>query len=146
MELEKILIVDDNEDLTHALEIRLRANGYQVLVARDGASAVSQAAAQKPFAVILDLHLQKEDGLALMQEIHQHSELSSVPVIVVSADCSPITQHKSLDAGAHAFLEKPVNHRLLLHTLHDIQMRSRKPEASKVSPQARPLYDSNIWK
>jgi DNA-binding response OmpR family regulator len=125
MEMGKVLIVDDNQDLAHALEVRLHANGYQVFLAKDGTSAVSLALAHDPLAVLLDLHLPKEDGLAVMQELHSLPGLSSLPVIVVSADCSPVTRDKLLDAGAHSFLEKPVNHRALLHTLNDMRVRSQ---------------------
>lgn len=121
----KVLLVDDNRDLVLALELRLRANDYQILVAPDGRSAIFLAQAQKPLAVVLDLHLPNEDGFEVMRQLHSSPDISDVPVIIVSADCSLPTQHRALEAGAHAFLEKPVNHRQLLHTLRDIQMRSK---------------------
>ncbi len=125
MDPVKVLIVDDNADLAHALELRLRANDYQPVIAVDRASAIAIALVHKPIAILLDLHLGNEDGLSLIGEFQSSPNLSSVPVIVVSADCSPVTQHKVLDAGAHTFLDKPVNHRLLLHILRDIEMRSK---------------------
>jgi DNA-binding response OmpR family regulator len=137
--LAKVLIVDDNLDLAQALELRLRANDYHALLAHDRASAIALALDQEPVAILLDLHLANEDGFAVMQEFQSSSELASVPIIVVSADCSSLTQHKVLDAGAHGFLEKPVNHRLLLHMLRDIQMRSPKsglPEGKGASKAA----------
>ena len=133
MQNGKVLIVEDNEDLAHALELRLRANDYQILLAEDGISAVAVARSERPFAIVLDLHLSEEDGFTVMKEIHSSPDLSSTPVIVVSADCSQPTQHRALAAGAHAFLEKPVNHRLLLHALHDIRMRSKKADGSPVT-------------
>lgn len=139
MNLSKVLIVDDNIDLAQALEVRLCANDYQTLVARDGSSAVALALDEMPFAILLDLHLPDEDGLAVMQRFRSFPELSSVQIIVVSADCSPVTQHKALEQGAHAFLEKPVNHHLLLHTLRDIQMRSTDPEHLKATTHTYPL-------
>ncbi|MGA6984353.1 MAG: response regulator [Candidatus Sulfotelmatobacter sp.] len=129
----KVLIVEDNEDLARALELRLRANDYQIALAQDGVSAVAIANSQRPFAIVLDLHLSEEDGFVVMQEIHSSPGLAATPVIVVSADCSQPTQHRALAAGAHAFLEKPVNHRLLLHALRDIRMRSQKPEGGPVT-------------
>jgi DNA-binding response OmpR family regulator len=120
----KVLIVDDNLDLAHALELRLRANNYQAVLAQSGPSAVALALAHKPIAILLDLHLPKEDGLAVMMEFRSCPEIAGVPVIVMSADCSVVTQHKVLDAGAHAFLDKPLNHRSLLHMLRGIEMRS----------------------
>jgi DNA-binding response OmpR family regulator len=135
------LIVDDNEDLARALELRLRANDYHVLWATDGTSAVTQALTEKPFAILLDLYLPKEDGFAVMQQLQSSPELSSVPVIIVSADCSPATQHKLLDEGAHSFLEKPVNHHLLLDILRDIQLRSKGPDRLRTTTDPNPLQD-----
>ena len=132
MSLAKVLIVDDNQDLAHALELRLRANDYQVLLASNGTSALALAIAERPFAVLLDLHLPKEDGFAVMQELHCFPTLSSVPVIIVSADCSAVTQQRVLDTGAHAFLEKPVNHRLLLSILHSLHLHSQDPACAMV--------------
>jgi DNA-binding response OmpR family regulator len=140
MELAKVLIVDDNEDLARALELRLRANDYQVILATDGASAVTQALTEKPFAILLDLNLPDADGLTVIQRLHSSPELASVPVIIVSADCSAATQHEVLHAGAHSFLEKPVNHRLLLHTLRDIQLRSKSPDRLRATTET-PLED-----
>jgi DNA-binding response OmpR family regulator len=125
--------------LAHALELRLRANGYEVLLADDRSSAITLALAQNPIAVILDLRLENQDGLAVMQELRISPGLSLVPVIIVSADCSLATQHKVLDAGAYTFLEKPVNHRLLLDVLRDIQARSRTSPLLESGSQSKEL-------
>lgn len=131
MELAKVLIVDDNQDLARALELRLRASNYQILLAQNGSSAVALALAERPFAILLDLHLKQEDGFAVLREFRSFSGLSVVPVLIVSADCSALTQQRVLDAGAHCFLEKPVNHRLLLQILRDIQVRSQNQDCLK---------------
>lgn len=129
----KVLIVDDNVDLALALTLRLRANDYEAELAQDAVSAIALALAHRPIAILLDLHLAKEDGLAIMRQLQSYPDLCSVPVIVVSADCSIVTKHKVLEAGAHSFLDKPVNHRLLLQLLRDIQMRSTHPEQLKAT-------------
>jgi DNA-binding response OmpR family regulator len=141
MPLATILIVDDNRDLAHALELRLRANDYRTLLATDGSSAVTLALSEKPFAVLLDLNLPKEDGFAVMEEFHRSPALSSVPVIIVSADCLAVTQRRVLDAGAHAFLEKPVNHRLLLAILRDLPLQSQDPACVMVEAQPDSLLN-----
>ncbi len=140
MQLAKVLIVDDNKDLSHALEVRLRASDYDILLADNGVSATAIALAQKPLAILLDLHLPKEDGLALLKRFQGSEELSAVPIIIVSADCSPLTQQRVFAAGAHSFLEKPVDHRLLLSTLRDIYLRSQnrnRLKAAALPAQAR---------
>ncbi len=117
----KILVVDDNEDLSLAMELRLRASHYHTLLARDGATAISLALAERPAAIILDLSLANEDGSALLKEFKKSPELSCIPVIIVTADRSPRKKRQVLDAGAKAYFEKPIDHQSLLATLLQIK-------------------------
>jgi DNA-binding response OmpR family regulator len=123
----KVLIVDDNRDLAFGLQIRLRASRYHVLLARDAGSALSLAAAEIHCAMILDLVLPGEDGFSVLERLRRSPTLASVAVVVVSADRSPANRERALDAGARAFLEKPVDYPYLLATLRDIESHSAKP-------------------
>jgi DNA-binding response OmpR family regulator len=120
MQPRKVLIVDDNKDLAHAMEVRLRANGYDVLLSEDGNAAIALALNEKPSAILLDLYLRDEDGFAVMARFHLYPELSRLPVIIVSADTSRLTRELVLAAGATCFFEKPVDHLLLLATLSEL--------------------------
>jgi two-component system KDP operon response regulator KdpE len=125
MQSGKILIVDDNKELAFALEIRLRANHYQTLLAENGASAISLALMERPFAIILDLSLPDGDGFAVLKKLRGLPELSSVPVIIVTADHSPANKKQALDGGARAFLEKPFDYRSLLVVLREIELAAQ---------------------
>jgi DNA-binding response OmpR family regulator len=120
----KVMIVDDNQDLAQALELRLRANRYDTVCVSDGKSAIRVAAAENISVLILDLFLPREDGLEVLRQLRAMPGLSSLPAIVVTADRSAATRQRSLNAGACAILEKPVDHRVLLETLHLLQKDS----------------------
>lgn len=124
MDRPKVLIVEDNRDLAHAMELRLQASGYEPLVAGDGPTALRLALAERPFAVILDLSLPNSDGVEVLKRLHSSAELSALPVVVVTADHSATTKKRVLEAGANSFLEKPFDHSFLLATLRAIESNS----------------------
>lgn len=120
MEKKKILIVDDNQDLLKALRVRLRAENYATVVASDAVSAVSQARAENPDLILLDLGLPAGDGFLVMERLANIESLASIPVIVMTAR-DPLGNHdKALQAGARAFLQKPVDDNELLATIKKV--------------------------
>jgi DNA-binding response OmpR family regulator len=114
MDKKQILIVDDDEDLAKGLKVRLRANSYAVSVATDAISAISEAKRETPDLILLDLGLPAGDGFIVMERLFNIESLASVPIIVVSAR-EPVTNKKrALEAGAIAYLQKPVDNEELL--------------------------------
>ena len=86
---KKILIVDDDADLRAALNIRLRANGYEVAFAADALSAVAQARKLTPDLILLDLGLPAGDGFSVLERLKANDSLSLIPVIVVFVTLKP---------------------------------------------------------
>ena len=103
-----ILIVDDDPDMRQALQIRLRANGYDVHCAEDGVGAISEARKHTPDLIVLDLGLPAGDGFVVLDILRTNLNLSSIPVIVLSGRDRRASQERVLNAGARAFLQKPV--------------------------------------
>ena len=114
MDSRKILIVDDNADIRLGLHLRLKANQYETFFAADAFAAVAEARKHRPDLVILDLGLPAGDGFTVMERLKQIPFLAVVPVIVVSARNGLGNQKRAHDAGAKAFLQKPVNDAELL--------------------------------
>jgi DNA-binding response OmpR family regulator len=111
---KKILIVDDDQDLLLALTPRLKANGYRVISAMDGISAISVARKETPELVILDLGLPAGDGFVVLERMRSLPDLVAIPVIVLSAWDPTDNGQRALDAGAVAFFQKPAdNHDFL---------------------------------
>ncbi len=111
---EKILIVDDDDDLRRGLNIRLRASGYQVVFAADALSALSMAKKEKPDLIILDLGLPAGNGFTVMERLSDIMPVASIPIIILTARDSASSEERSLTAGAVAFFQKPVDNEVLL--------------------------------
>lgn len=120
MEKKKILIVDDDDDVAWGLRILFRAHDYLTVVAGDAVSAVSEAKNEKPDLIVLDLGLPAGDGYIVMERLGNIDELASIPVIVLTARDAETHRELSLEAGAKAFFQKPVDHSELLASVEQI--------------------------
>lgn len=114
MAQQKILIVDDDEDLRTALKLRLRANHYKTVNAIDGYSAITQAQKEKPDLIILDIGLPAGDGFVVLDRLQRNADLADIPVIVLTARDPEATERLALEKGACAFFQKPADNQALL--------------------------------
>ena len=112
-----ILLVDNKEDNRLVLRDMLSPLGFEVLEASNGDEALASAKASQPDLILMDLKLPEKDGFLTVHEIRQSPELYDIPVIAVSASVQDDVRQKSLEAGFHGFIEKPVHFELLLETL-----------------------------
>jgi two-component system, OmpR family, KDP operon response regulator KdpE len=117
----KVLVVDDEPQILRALRINLRARGYDVAVAADGAEALHVAAAQQPELVVLDLGLPDLDGLDV---IHGLRGWTAVPIIVLSGRAGSSDKVAALDAGADDYVTKPFGIDELLARIRAVTRRS----------------------
>ena len=108
MNAKKIMLVEDDKDTVRAMGVRLKSQGYSLVVATDAISAISMARKEKPDLIVLDLGLPGGDGFTVMQRIKSNYDLMLVPIIVVSARDPLVNEERALAAGAEAFLQKPV--------------------------------------
>lgn len=84
MDKKKILIVDDDIDLSKMLKMRLEAEGYEFMGAQDGEEMLKVLSIKKPDLIVLDIMLPKIDGYSALREVRKNDELKDVPVIIVS--------------------------------------------------------------
>jgi two-component system KDP operon response regulator KdpE len=103
-----ILVVDDDPDMRQNLQIRLKANGYDVHCAEDGMGAISEARKHMPDLIVLDLGLPAGDGFVVLDFLKKNVDLSCIPVIVLSGRDRRANEERVLNAGGKAFLQKPV--------------------------------------
>jgi DNA-binding response OmpR family regulator len=118
----KILIVEDDQDMVRAMGVRLKASGYGLVVANDAISAISMARKEKPDLILLDLGLPGGDGFVVMNRLKCIPDLMLVPIIVVSARDPKFNEPIALEAGARAFFQKPFETADLLTSIHDALM------------------------
>ena len=102
-----ILVVDDDPDMRQTLQIRLKANGYDVHCAEDGMGAISEARKHTPDLIVLDLGIPAGDGFVVLDILKNNVDLSSIPVIVLSGRDRRANEERVLNAGGRAFLQKP---------------------------------------
>ena len=112
--VKKILIVEDDLELLRGLSRRLKANGYNTVVATDGVTAVSVALKELPDVILLDIGLPAGDGFTVMERLKSHDKLRRIPIIVITARDPLTTRNRALSAGAQAFLLKPVENDILV--------------------------------
>ena len=117
MSERKILIIDDDHDFRTALTVRLRGSGYATSFADDGIRAIRVARKERPVLILLDLGLPGRDGYHVLQRLKINTELSHIPVIVLSARSAAENERDALKAGACAYLEKPVDDDDLLEAI-----------------------------
>ena len=101
----KILVVDDDREITDGASMRLHAAGYDTLAAHDGAQGVATAIETKPDAIVLDVRMPNRDGLQALEDLRKNEKTCNIPIVVLSA--SLVDQQAALDAGARFFLTKP---------------------------------------
>ena len=100
----RVLVVDDEPQITRVLKTVLSSQGYQVRTAAEGESALSSLDEWRPELVITDLYMPHMDGVELCRRIR---EVSSVPIIVLSVKGEERTKVEALDSGADDYVTKP---------------------------------------
>ena len=103
-EKPRILVVDDEPQLTRVLRTGLKARGYDVLAAEDGVSGFELFKTWQPALVITDLAMPNMDGLELCRQVRS---ISQVPIIILSAKGEERIKVEALDIGADDFVTKP---------------------------------------
>jgi CheY-like chemotaxis protein len=82
--MKKILIVDDEPDIVSYLEMILQDNGYETVVAVNGAEAMEKVRSEKPDLVTLDISMPEASGTRFYKEMKTDSELKAIPVFIVT--------------------------------------------------------------
>ena len=108
---QKILIIDDEENILNLVGAYLRAEGYQTLTAQDGPAGLQLARAQKPDLVVLDIMLPGMDGLELLTRLRRESD---VYVILLTAKTEETDKIVGLSVGADDYVTKPFSPRELV--------------------------------
>lgn len=107
----KILVVDDEKPIVDILRINLEKNGYKVISAYDGESAVNTAMTEEPDLILLDVMLPKMDGFTVCKKVR---EKSSVPIIMLTAREEEVDKVLGLELGADDYMTKPFSLRELM--------------------------------
>lgn len=113
----KILIVEDSEVQALSLQKVLVRNGYEVLVAANGAEGITMAKAQRPDLIITDILMPVMNGYHMTRELRDDPELRSIPVILLTQLTEVDEVISGLDSGAENYVTKPYDEGYLLHKI-----------------------------
>jgi CheY-like chemotaxis protein len=115
----RILLVEDNPDTVEFLSRRLRDEGYDVLVARNGMDAWRLAGQELPDAIVLDINLPQLDGDEVARRLRGQPATAGIPIVFVTAETAARVQDL-LVPGHTVCLEKAIKSRTLLDALSEV--------------------------
>ncbi len=123
---KRVLLVDDEPHLLLLIEARLKANGYEVLTANNGQTALEMAKKQSPDLMILDLMLPKMDGYRVCGLLKKDVRYSKIPIILFSARAQQEDVKLGEEVGADAYITKPFEPQNLLAKIKELISRDKK--------------------
>lgn len=127
----RVLVIDDEPQIRRFLDIGLRAEGYQVLLAANAEEGLAAAAMQSPDLVILDLGLPDREGHEVLAALR---EWSSVPVLMLSVRNAEIEKVRALDQGANDYVTKPFGIQELMARLRALLRNRIVVESADTTP------------
>ena len=138
MAATKVLVVDDDLNIQRVLVFVLKQEGYEVIVASDGAAGVEMALEAKPDLILMDVAMPKLDGYAATQQIRAAEKTGRVPIIMLTAEAEVEQRVKGLRAGADDDIVKPFHPLELMARIKALLARGG-PTSSKANAEVPTL-------
>lgn len=120
MAKNKILLVEDEQELVKAVKIRLEEAGYEMIAAYDGFDGLDKARKVKPDLIILDLMLPKMDGYKVCGLLKADTRYNKIPIIMFTARAQESDIKMGEEAGADAYITKPFESQILLDKIKEL--------------------------
>jgi CheY-like chemotaxis protein len=115
-----VVVVEDEADAAEMFAEMMRVTGFRVIKSHSNEPAINTIAAEMPDLVILDVMMPDISGLEILKFMRQEPKLAKIPVVVVSAKSLPADIKTGMDAGASAYLTKPVGYLDLKQTIEKV--------------------------
>lgn len=112
-----VLIVDDHDDTRELIKFVLERKGYRIVEAEDGEVALERGAEAHPDLVLMDLAIPKLDGLGVMKQLRERTDMQDTPILFISAHAESTVRDQALAAGCNEYLTKPLDLDNLLRVL-----------------------------
>lgn len=119
---QKILIVDDDQNICELLRLYLAKEGYETLIAHDGEKALELFEQNKPNMVLLDVMMPRMDGWEVLKTIRQYSQ---VPIIMLTARAEERDELQGFELGVDEYISKPFSPKILTARVEAILRRSK---------------------
>jgi len=133
MAKEKILVVDDEEDLLELVRFNLNREGYRVFCVTSGEKGLSEAGQELPDLIILDLMLPGMDGLEIARHLKENRRTKNIPIMMLTAKGEEADIVTGLELGADDYITKPFSPRVLTARVRAVlRRRNERPEKDEV--------------
>ncbi len=116
----KVLVVDDEPDVLLLCRVNLEFEGYEVIEAVDGEAAMERVREDRPDVVLLDVMMPKMDGWQVLEAIKGDEDISSIPVVMLTAKVQDQDQIRGWSQGAADYITKPFSPLALSQVLQDV--------------------------
>lgn len=126
MAKERILVIDDEEDILELLRYNLNREGYKVVSASSGEKCLQKVASEKPDLIVLDLMLPGIDGLEVTKILKSDSNTLHIPIIMLTAKGEEADIVAGLELGADDYVTKPFSPRILIARVRAVIRRKDK--------------------
>lgn len=116
---KRILVIEDEREISMIMRMRLESLGYEVVEAFDGVQGLKKAKTCSPDLILLDLVLPKMAGTQVLEELKKEEKYEKIPVIIVTGLAPDATNNQAILARADAFFLKPFDTIELMATIAD---------------------------
>ena len=131
MDKQKILIVDDDENIAELISLYLTKECFETEIAYNGSDALSLVKSFNPNLVLLDIMLPEEDGISILKKPRSNPKTSTIPVIMLTAKDSEYDVVTGLDSGADDYVTKPFGMMALVSRIKAVLRRYEKSDSHK---------------
>jgi two-component system alkaline phosphatase synthesis response regulator PhoP len=116
----KILVVDDEVNITQILEFSIGAEGYEVISAQNGEEAIDKARREQPDLIILDIMMPIIDGYEACRILKANPLTKNIPVVLLTAKGRDIDRRLGYEVGATDYIIKPFSPNKLIDRIHEL--------------------------
>lgn len=128
MAKQKILLIEDEQDIADLIKLQVEMAGYRIVVEEDGLNGLVAVEKEKPDLIILDIMLPGLSGLDVCRKIKNNPKTNNIPVIMISARSEELDVVLGLELGADDYVCKPFSVKVLLSRIRAVLRRGTEPE------------------
>lgn len=136
MASHKILVIDDSKVIRMRVREMLPSGNFEVLEAKDGIEGLNLIRQERPNLIMLDFLLPKMSGWEVFQQIQTHSDLQTIPLVLMSGRREEVAEKLSEPFDYFAFVEKPFEKKQLVDAIKEAMAKAKNRPAAPVKPPA----------
>jgi len=116
----KILVVDDEPDISKLIQFTLERRGFEVILASDGQTAIDIAKKELPDLILLDVIMPVINGYEVCRQLRDIPETKKIPIIMLSGKTQKTEVEKGIELGAHSYICKPFSPKEFANVVEDV--------------------------